>query len=392
MEDGEIVDWVLNRASETPRAPQDVVKRKPSSPDSLRLVVRRTSILPVMHKLAIADGYSELQLGRDAPLAGTVTPKVRLKEMEVSKLHATVYWDTQRLEWSVVDMGSKHGTFLKSGASTTSSPSQDDIGLRLSPPRMASVPKRLHHLDLLTLASTTFVVHIHDDKLPCEACSPAGGDEIPLFHSNGTTQTNASKRSRETAGLESSSHILKLDRDPKKALTMLKHNLLSRHEEDLSSRSQSPFDNSPQYVDRSARRRALHPSSHSDSPGVQSAPFHTQPSTRLSSPGPTLEVQRPPPPEPVSQPATPLPSSNIGHRLLMKHGWTPGTALGAPDRDADKNRIGLVEPLEISPTANRAGLGSREVKAMHSHDSASGDWRERGLYQRWRSIEHDGAG
>ena len=56
---------------------------------SLRLVILRTSILPSKHKLAIIDGYSELQLGRDAPLAGVDIPKVRLKEMEVSKLHAT---------------------------------------------------------------------------------------------------------------------------------------------------------------------------------------------------------------------------------------------------------------------------------------------------------------
>ncbi|KIL54363.1 hypothetical protein M378DRAFT_814928 [Amanita muscaria Koide BX008] len=57
----------------------------------------------------------ELQLGRDVPLTGMNTPKVRLKEMKVSKLHATVFWDAQRLEWSFVDMGSTHGTFLKSG-------------------------------------------------------------------------------------------------------------------------------------------------------------------------------------------------------------------------------------------------------------------------------------
>ena len=385
---GPAYEWPGESSSVTLDAAISEIQAKdygPSAPEkhhanvpSLRLVVSRTSILPSKYKLAIIDGYSELQLGRDAPLAGFDIPKVRLKEMEVSKFHATVYWDAQRLEWSVVDMGSKHGTFLWSGSSTPFSP--DDLGSRLSPPRMASVPKQLRHLDRLTLGSTTFVVHIHKDEVPCELCSPADGDDIPLFHSKKTTPTNAQKRTRESAGLETLSYAPKPERDAKKALTMLKHNLLARHEQ-VAPRSQSPSNN-PQYVDRSARRRALHPSSHSDAPGVPPAPLVNILSERHHS-HPEIWI---PSLEPTSQPATPLPSSNIGHRLLMKQGWMPGMALGISDQGFDEGRTRLVEPLEINPTANRAGLGSKEVK---DQTFPNANWKEKGLYQRWTHLEHE---
>ncbi|KAF8623630.1 hypothetical protein AX17_007331 [Amanita inopinata Kibby_2008] len=359
-------------------------KRKSKTP-SLRLVVLRTSILPAKHKLAIVDGYSELQLGRDVPSAMDM-PKLRLKEMEISKLHATVYWDAQRREWSIVDMGSKHGTFLKTG--TPDPQSFDDAGSRLSPPRVASVPRRLRHLDHLTLGSTTFVVHIHDRQVPCGTCSPLGDDEIPLFHSHKSLQAVAMKRSRDAAGLDTPSYTPKLERDPKRALSMLKHNLLSQRQEHHASRSQSPSDTSPQYVDRSARRRAFHPSTHVDSPGVPSPSVLSCTSLASSSisedvPVPQLS------PEPVSQPPTPLPSSNIGHQLLMKQGWTPGTALGTMTTDPDEGRVGLVEPLQINPTTHRAGLGNKDTRTGSAQLPPCTSWKEKGLYQRWSSFGPD---
>ncbi|KIL64479.1 hypothetical protein M378DRAFT_163258 [Amanita muscaria Koide BX008] len=404
MEDGEIIDRALQNgdrlrpgdaydpAYEWPGEPSSItleateaelcstraLKKCKKKEPSLRLVVHRTSILPSKHRLAILDGYTELQLGRDVPLTGTNTPKVRLKEMEVSKLHATVFWDAQRLEWSVVDMGSMHGTFLKSGPSTSS----DDPGLRLSPPRVASVPKRLRHLDHLTLGSTTFVVHIHDDHVPCAVCSPAGGDEIPLFHTRKKAETSSTRFPTEAVGLEISSHIQQVDRDPKKALAALKHNLLFRHQQQGKQRSLSPSNG--QYVDRSARRRALHPSAHSDSPGVNSALLIKAPYTSRSSPDIVLELPRRSP-EPSSQAPTPLPSSNVGHRLLMKQGWMPGTALGTSDLTSDDGRVGLVEPLEVNFSINRSGVGHAETKNGESTVSR----KDQELYDRWNSLGHD---
>ena len=343
---------------------------------SFRLLVLHTSILPSKHRLAVIDGYSELQFGRDIPPAGSTTPKLRLKEMEVSKLHATAYWDASRGEWGVVDMGSVHGTFLQHANTGVG----HDPGVRLSPPRIASIPRKLHHMDRLTIGGTTFLIHLHEDHLPCQECSPSGGDEIPLFPVNNLKGVPI-KRTREAAGLDinpsTSSYSPQPQKDPKKALTMLKQSLLTRHEV-RSPPSHPPYsgDAGMQYVDRSARRRALHPGSQQDTPGVPS------PSSRTSSP----PLSRPKSPDlPVtSKPPTPLPTSNIGHRLLMMQGWEPGTALGTLP-DSKEGRIGLVEPLDVTPSFHRVGLGIKRP-TPHNPSFSDSDWKESAKRKRWEQT------
>nr|KAF9074881.1 RNA dependent RNA polymerase-domain-containing protein [Rhodocollybia butyracea] len=51
-----------------------------------------------------------------------------------------------------------------------------------------------------------------------------------------------------------------------------------------------------------------------------------------------------------SQPAAPVPTSNIGHKLLVKQGWNPGTGLGVAGE-------GRVEPLQPKVNHRRSGLG-----------------------------------
>ncbi|EGN98683.1 hypothetical protein SERLA73DRAFT_181269 [Serpula lacrymans var. lacrymans S7.3] len=342
----------------------------------LRLLVQRTSILPKNRKLAVLDAYGEAQFGRDVAPAGSETPRVRLKEMEVSKLHATVYWDKQRREWSIVDMGSKHGTFLKS----SQDPSQvDKEGVRLSPPRVASVPRRLRHLDLVTIGSTMFLVHIHEDHKPCFECSSSGTEDIPLFNAPKDSKQISLKRSRDLAIVESESERQE-PRDPKKALTMLKRSLLMRHNDSTNS-SKSARSAAAGYVDRSARRRSVHGSG-VDAPGV--------PSSRSGSPGvtpPFYGVSREGLPSlPVSiaeksHSPTPLPETNIGHRLLMKQGWQPGTSLGI---SSEGDSPGLVEPLEVISTSNRAGLGMPAQAVSQSETTTN--WKEHARQRRWDAL------
>jgi hypothetical protein len=185
-----------------------------------RLVLQEGRFIAKKCRLAVIDGYSEVQFGRDASPAGASTPRIRLKDMEVSKLHATLFWDAERTEWAVVDMGSKHGTFVGSG--------EDTNRVRLSASRVASMPKRLKHLDRLSLGGTTFVAHIHENRLPCSDCSASGqgsDDLIPLFshQREGGTVTQV-ERSRKR-GADSSNDV---PRNVKKALASLKHSLLSR--------------------------------------------------------------------------------------------------------------------------------------------------------------------
>ncbi|KAF8273265.1 hypothetical protein EI94DRAFT_1716267 [Lactarius quietus] len=140
--------------------------------------------------------------------------------MEVSKLHATLFWDSERHEWAVVDMGSKHGTFIGSG--------QDTKPTRLSASREASMPKRVKHLDRLSLGGTTFVLHIHENRLPCVDCSASaeGADDmIPLFsHQKSNDAAAVQKRKRVADAAED----VPRNGNVKRALASLKHSLLSR--------------------------------------------------------------------------------------------------------------------------------------------------------------------
>lgn len=301
----------------------------------LRLRVLQTSILHKHVSLAVLDAYAETQFGRDVAPLGSDTPRIRLKEMPVSKLHATVFWDKARREWAVVDMGSKHGTFLQSARHPDAEP------VRLSPPRMTSVPHPLHHLDRLIIGSTTFLCHIHDDRTPCAECTCTDQGIIPLF---AVPNRAAEKRPSDVAGMAPQEA-----RDAKKALTSLRRTLLARldpHHEHASP--------SASYIDRSARRRAMHPRSQFDTPGVQSP--------RSSSPGPR-ELSRTPV---IGTP--PLPEHNVGRRLLMKQGWQPGTLLGAGEGS------GLVGPIEVHATPHRAGIGM-------PHGALSSQER------RWESVQ-----
>ncbi|PPQ67472.1 hypothetical protein CVT25_006013 [Psilocybe cyanescens] len=347
-----------------------------------RLVVLRSSIFAKKKRVAVVDSYPEVQLGRDLQAEGSTTPRIRLKEMQVSKIHATAFWDGARKEWNVVDMGSMHGTFLRPGPV---SPDSADIGTRLSQSRMASMPRRLRHSDQLTLGSTTFEVHIHDNRRPCRDCALAGDDEISLFP---LPKNTSIKRTRDDAGIDSESSAsspgsTSMEKDPRKALTMLKRSLLTRHNDSQhASTSTVPIAKSKEYVDRAARRRLLNPASRPDSPGVASTPVG--PTRKPQSPSIPFEEQITKPV--VSQPPAPLPSSNIGHRLLMQQGWAPGSSLGAPVDPTD-GRIGLVDPLELKSSQNRTGLGMKPSTPSDPDPSTFElNWKEREKFKRFGEL------
>lgn len=275
-------------------------------------------------RIALVDEHDEVQFGRDALPQGTTTPRIRIKLLEVSKHHATVYWDAEGQEWAIVDMGSMHGTFILPAGSA------EGPGQRLSASRTASIPRKLSHLDSVRFGTVEFIAHIHAD-LPCADCSPQSlKDEIPLF---------PSAKPAPEAPPTTTPRAHPYARDPKKALSALKREMLH------SSQSTRPSSTVPtvSYVDRSAMRRANFPASAADAPGIASI------QTTLMPPPPPVPQ---PAPEPVSQPPTPLASTNIGHKLLMKQGWQPGTSVGL-----DTN--GRAEPLDGQElaTTHRRGLG-----------------------------------
>lgn len=366
MEDGELVSY--DPSLEWPGAdefPNAVAQSGPSNyaqPSSctFRLLVDQSAILPKTQRVAVVDGYySELQFGRDVAPSGSKIPRLRLKEMEVSKLHATACWDKARSEWTLLDMGSKHGTFHTSQDAGSS-------GTRLSPPRVASMPRRLRHLDRFTIGGTAFVVHIHQDGLPCGPCYPTDGEEIPLFDIRAKQKEAESlKRKRDSSN---TGPMVNTEKDPKKALTLLKRSLLSRRDEP----SKEPPEIKSNWVDRSALRRALHPSrepivSRKPSPAATPPPVYTP------SPRPIPPVIPPPP----------ITSTNVGHRMLQKQGWTPGTSLGQTMEGEQSTH--RVEPIDVNANVGRSGLGSAPPPTVPQETSS--DWRDSGKRRRWSNFQ-----
>ncbi|KZV26653.1 G patch domain and ankyrin repeat-containing protein 1 [Dorcoceras hygrometricum] len=56
-----------------------------------------------------------------------------------------------------------------------------------------------------------------------------------------------------------------------------------------------------------------------------------------------------------SSASTPIDSSNIGFRLLKKHGWKEGTGLGIAEQ-------GRLEPIQAYYKKNKRGLGADKPK------------------------------
>lgn len=229
------------------------------------------------------------------------------------------------------------------------------------------MPRRLHHLDSFSVGSTTFVVHIHDDGLPCTECSRTDNNGIPLFLTKTSVAPSHGKRKRDEE-----SALTPAEKDPRKALSLLKKSLLSQRP------SEKPDSGTPTtWVDRSARRRAMNPPSPPLSRKQSPLPVPAYPTTQDTSITSNLSTQTPPTPK--SSTPEPVSSDNIGYRMLAKQGWAPGTSLGVPGDDVQH----IVEPIVLSSTSNRAGLGS---VAAESSCLQGGDWKEEGKQRLWARL------
>ena len=236
------------------------------------------------------------------------------------------------------------------------------------------MPRTLHHLDCLSIGGTTFIVHVHENEPPCVACSPHGGEEIPLSQHRNTEDASGSSKKRKVGAPPLAPPLTHpRDRDHKKALNSLKRSLLST--KDVGHVAPHT---GPQYVDRSAKRRALHPD-HSASASISAAAGTSSSSTSTNTP--------PLPPPPAASKPTPISSTNVGHRLLMKHGWTPGSALGI----ASTETTGLTAPLDPPSTVGRAGIGAPVRTPTSMATAQDGNWKAEGKHRRWAEFRTNGS-
>ncbi|CAE6335132.1 unnamed protein product [Rhizoctonia solani] len=313
----------------------------------LRLIVMSSSVLP-SKAVALIDSFEEVSIGRDR----CATPRLRLKELAVSKYHASIYWDSQTDHWSLVDVGSTHGTRLVSADTPLAKLSGSICNRgytatelnRLAPPKTASLPRALSHLQHIIIGSTTFVVHIHDDRVPCDGCAITQENMLDL---DARTKSKITT-SNTGAGLNVT-----------ESMRTLKRNLLSQP---LYSRRDLRSAHDPEvYVDRAELRRKRFP-------GWREAPPRREPVVSQQVPSRPYARMHPPQiirttgvleQEPKSNVPSPIPLDNVGHKLLTKQGWKPGSALGS-HTETGQAPSGLIEPLAPQSTTNRRGLGMHQ--------------------------------
>lgn len=318
-----------------------------------RLVVISSGILPKGRTHAIIEPHDTVKVGRDRQ----PEPLLRLKELAVSKHHASIFWDNERSEWAIVDLGSVHGTWLNSqGVPGGSSSSEQADGQRLSAPRTSSTPRRLLSGDTLTIGSSKFSVHIHESGQPCKECELDMAHAIPLLPDE-TAKPNTDRTTSTTASAVPTQPRV----SHKAAMQSLRQTLLHPGHRSSSGSRESTPQGASTYQDRSRKRREMFGT---DGGGAE-AGGSSQPTSRekrpryddprvaaIIGPGAPIDEEL----TASSSQSRPIDESNIGHRLLMKKGWTPGETLGIADGDT---RRALREPLQVVKREGQSGLGSR---------------------------------
>ncbi|KAG0148250.1 hypothetical protein CROQUDRAFT_90582 [Cronartium quercuum f. sp. fusiforme G11] len=345
----------------------------------LRLCVlepHRTSSIGEGQKVLILDLQTPVTIGRDRAFG----PSLRLKEMEVSKTHLTLFSDPgldseEGPGWFVVDNASTLGTFVCSSKDERRSPT------RLSEAKVASQPLRLSHLDTISISSATepvvaFEVHYHP-KFPssCSSCalSPDESNRLRLTTDPIIEARSALGKDTEGGNYAMTPQDAKANRERKRKTEMAKLRnqffgesseqrprkrpaSVSREQDQDHGELESEPDKfeeaarlQPKYVDRAKLRRQTN--------GIQGA-------LRGSS-RPKFSEARPQPPTSLAQ-EDPFGASSRGAALLAKVGG--GTvSMGA-----------VVEARTMG--INQAGLGSRAlvvgVEEVARASSGSVDWRE----------------
>jgi hypothetical protein len=327
----------------------------------LRLVVLSSPSLPEGHVAIIDTREGGIQLGRDRCEKGG-HPRVRVKEMEVSKSHAVIYWGKGENEvegWWVVDLGtshhriygwlkadytgSTHGTFV-------GEPGEPRTGSRhrLSTPKSSSLPYPLAHLSTLTLGQTIFEIHQHP-QWPCDECQLGRANEIPIDTGEPLVQNPKSQTQEGGNGYAMNSSEKRENREVKRKREMaaLKDSLLNRHPAGEAGGDKR------EYIDRSAIRRKLHPKS------------PPRASTTLSEPV-------------VPPPKAPGGVSTFAQNIMVAQGWAPGSGLG-------KDRDGRSEAVEVKMRVEKRGLGAQGAEKP-IEEGGEGDWRKKGRSRRFEEV------
>lgn len=287
----------------------------------LRLVKLDCAALPADKHVAVVPCDSDgISIGRDR----IYTPRIRIPVMEVSKHHANMFCDVSTAtgpdvqpDFFVTDTGSTHGTFvhrrpLESLPIGTADLARiaDSEFVRLSPPRHASTPYRLEHLDIVRFGPHAFEVHLHWPPRECDVCAAAHDEMIDL-----------DTAARPAAQPQATGVFARSARERKQMVERERRERL-----DAIRQSYGPAEKRRKgaYRDRAAVRRSI--------------------------PAP-----RAPPPAPVPQEAPP----SVGYKLLAKMGGATGGDVPLPR--VASGRAGLGSMALVAVDEHAAAVNAREA-------------------------------
>ncbi|KAL8602201.1 hypothetical protein ACOMHN_022714 [Nucella lapillus] len=291
-------------------------------PPCIRIVIQASDASDVGTFFLVT--YPGGTIGRD----GDARNVISLPDTNVSKVHAEIKYDEDNSCYTVQDCGSQNGTFI------------NDLRISESKEKSAAVP--LSHEDVLRVAGTHMLLHIHPGTDTCNDCEPG--------------QVLASLRAQQTVFND---HVVLTKNERKKqARRQLKDIKKKYGLANCAYVDNVPAIQHPDYADKAGLRRRYVGSEHSSHKQSHDVP---------------ASVHRP------------ISSENKGHRMLAKMGWKEGSGLG-------KDNAGRAEPVTVELRANRsAGLGSTSATSV-SLDNVQSANRMRRLVQtqeRYRRLDNN---
>lgn len=150
LEDGECTE--LSESSSTSFSDESDIDVSKQYPPCMRIIIEETAIPSLkpgsLHLITFEGG----SIGREGGHA------LLLPEINTSKHHAKITYDSEKNSYFLTDIGSRNGTLLN--------------GKRVSPAKVESEPMEIPHGSRVQIGSTILLCHVHNGNQTCGHCEP----------------------------------------------------------------------------------------------------------------------------------------------------------------------------------------------------------------------------
>ncbi|CAO3613206.1 unnamed protein product [Cunninghamella echinulata] len=318
---------------------------EPETDACCRLVVLNSKILQESTvKLVDANGIT---IGRDKHLWDE--RRWRIPDMEISKYHCQIYYDMDKKQFSLVDVGSQNGTFLN--------------GIRLSEKKTSSSPHSIKHGDRIQLGDTLLEIHNHENDWPCEKCQTSAINQDNNNNENNQHQHHSNqlllkKIERNKNSIDD--HQLQRQERLKELKKFAYQQNNEKASPPLSSTSSTTGT-----IDRAKLRRE-------NNKHLEKYNLQQQQQKELEE---EIETD-------IINVYTPV--KGRGNEMLKKMGWQQGDALGY-------HQQGIMEPILPTMQQGRSGIGSTANITTNNNNNDNDNNQHHSISvkdQRWQKMHN----